>query len=45
MVGVDSIVADEVGADEEAMAGAAEAFYPSLYHAINGVRLRVSEFT
>ena len=45
MVGVDTTVADEVGADEEAMVGAAEAFYPPLYHAINRVRLRVSEFT
>ena|SRR5258708_7712725 len=45
MVGVDTTVADEVGASEEAMVRAAEAFYPPLYHAINRVRLRVSEFT
>ena len=45
MVGVDTAVADEVGASEEAMVGAAEGFYPPLYHAINRVRLRVSEFT
>jgi hypothetical protein len=45
MVGVDTTVADEVGASEAAMVGAAEAFYAPLYHAINRVRLQVSEFT
>lgn len=44
MVGVDSTIADEVGASEEAMMGAAESFYSPLYHAINRVRLQVSEF-
>jgi hypothetical protein len=44
MVGVDSTIADEIGASEEAMMGAAEELYPPLYLAINRVRLRVSEF-
>jgi hypothetical protein len=44
MAGVDMMIAEENGADEETMMSTAEVFYDPLFHAINRTRLRVSEF-